>query len=281
MSGSTSAQHIQFSGSLTNGQTNSTVPPFAVLAQDNLAPTVTDGFAIWNIVSRPQRVAFTVLSGYNPVVMTVPIMFDALSDDPLTSWSAPTEASRAAGVERAIQQLEWMAGRGKLYASDGNVGAPAQGDSPIVSVSSTNGAGVETNLIPPNCRDLEWVITGLDYDTSPLRNANADRVRQLVTVTVTQHVGAPGTSFDSPAVRAKGRAAATGYTYYTITAKDNTIRKIMTFRAKNPALSAARTVLSLNKTQLHFSRSVDADLTKVLHLGDKIKVPNNLINPKK
>jgi hypothetical protein len=275
VSASTSAQHIQFSGSLTNGKTNSTVPPFSVLAQDSVAPTVTGGFAKWNIVGRPQRVGFTVIDGYDPVTMTVPVMFDAVTYDPLST------ANTGAELERDIQILEWLGGRGKLYASGGGVGAPGQGDSPLVSVASVNSQGIETNLIPPNCRDINWVVTGIDYDTGPLRNGAGDRVRQLVTVTLTQHIGAPGTTFDSPSVRAKGNAAASGYTYFTITAKDDTIRKIMSFRAHNPQLTAARTVLKLNEKALHFSRSVDADLTKVLKLGDKIKVPNNLINPKK
>jgi hypothetical protein len=266
--GATPGQHYLFNGTLTNGSSYSTIPPFSVLAQGDLAPTIIGGFAKWAIISRPQRVGMTVLDGYDPIIMSVPVMFDAIT------------GGTGKAVERDIQILEWMGGRGKLYASDGHVGAPAQGDSPLVTVASIDGQGRQTSLIPPNCQDINWIVTGIDYDTGPKRNTLGERIRQLATITLTQHEAAPGTSFDSASVRAKARAANPGYIYLKVTAQNNTIRKIMSFEAHNPQLSAAQTVVKLNKTRLKLGPSVDADLFKHLKPGATVKVPKNLTNPK-
>lgn len=262
---STRGQYYQFIGRLTNG---SALQEYWVeVLAGNGAPTITDGFARWAIVDRPQRVGMTVLQGYNPIVMEVPILFDCVMQ---------REANQAPDIEYPIQALEWMGGRGKLYTQ---VGHPGQGDSPLVSLYSANAKGAETPLIPLNCQDLDWVITSISYDTGALRNPAGGRIRQAATVTLTQHVNSPGTSFDSPSTRAKVKQKnQDNYATYRLTQAHNTIRKITTFDALNPKHSAAVTVLNFNKKRLHLGPSVDADLTKQHPIGTKIRVPFSVIS---
>lgn len=258
-------QFIQFTGSLTDGDTWDR-RDFVVLAGEG-APTVTGGFAKWNVISRPQRVGMTVLDGYDPITMVVPIRFDNV-----------VRGRSHRPIEDMVGDLEWMAGRGLHF---GNVGHAAQGDSPLVQVFTTDSHGKPTPLIPAPYQtpNLYWVIADLAFDSSPLRNRDGHRIRQDVTVTLLEHVSGPGTSFDSPAVRAAGRAADAGTTSFSVTAENNTIRKIMIRRAHNPDHAAAVAVVDLNRKnkKLRLSRSVDQDLTKHLPLGTKIKVPNKYI----
>jgi hypothetical protein len=262
---STTGQRIAFVGSLTDGAKFQT-EAFTALAGEG-APTPSGGYARWNIIGRPQRVGMTVLDGYDPLQVDVPILFDAVVNDH--------------DIETDIQKLEWMAGRGILYTSSG-VGKPGQGDSPLVTVFSADSRGVPNSLFPAQYQTsgLRWVITGLAWDTNPLKNGDGDRTRQAVTVTLTEHVSGPGTSYDSAATRAKGRQSVAGqYKSFPVTAAHNTIRKITTFDAHNPAHAAAVAVLNANRSnaKLRLSSSVDQDLAKHLPLGTKIKVPLSVI----
>lgn len=262
-------QQIRFLGTLTNG-VQSKSHDFVAIAGEG-GPTVTGGFAKWNIIARPQRVGMTVLDGYDPITMDVPIVFD----------NVVNTLDAQMPVETAVQILEWMAGRGILF--DGKVGHPGQGDSPLVKVQTVDGAGNKIPLVPLQYQtdDLNWIVTGLAWDGNPLRNEHGHRMRQKVTVTLTQHVGGPGTSYDSTTTRDRARRAASnaGSTAFKVTAQNNTIRKIVTFRAHNTSHAAAVETLQLNRSDksLRLGPSVDADLTKHLPLGTKIRVPNHLI----
>jgi hypothetical protein len=241
--GAIPAQHYRFIGTLV-----SATPPagpnlaalyarygFTVLADEGAA-TITGGWAKWAVVDRPQRVGMTVLQGYDPVTMDVPVLFDNVVQQD------------GADLERDIQVLEWMAGRGKLFASDGHVGASGQGDSPIVSVFSAASDGVETPMIPPNVHDLDWVVTGISYDANPLRARNGHRIRQAAAVTLTQHVGSPGTSLDSAAVRARARKAATGrYKVIVTTTGVDTYQQIAAKYAPKPTFKSAVAIMNANK----------------------------------
>lgn len=271
--GTIPAQHYQFVGTLATASPADDPRllggyaqyAFTVLA-DESAATITGGFAKWAVIDRPQRVGMTVLQGYDPLVMDVPILFDNVVPQPDKD------------VERCIQILMWMAGRGKLFASDGHIGASGQGDSPIVNVYSASSNGRETAMIPPDAHGIDWVVTGLAFDPNPLRDRGGRRIRQAVTVTLTQHSGSPGTSLDSAAVRARARKSLDGqFVHFPVTAAHNTIRKITTFAAHNPSPAAAREVLKANKHKLRLGPSIDAPLIPHLKAGTKIKVPKAVV----
>jgi len=269
----TPAQRYQFVGTLASatpaGDKNLAAvfdqQAFTVLAGEGGA-TITSGWAKWGVIDRPRRVGMTVLQGYDPIVMEVPVRFDDVVHQD------------GADVERDIQKLHWMAGRGKLFAADGHVGASGIGDSPIVNVYSSDGHGRETPLIPPDVQGIDWVISGLVFDPNPSRGRDGYRIRQDATVTLTQFVAAPGNSLDSPSVRARARRALRNqYAYFPVTAAHDTIRKIVTFDAHNPSHDAAVEVLRLNKERLKLGSSVDAPLLPHLKPGARIKVPKAVV----
>ncbi|UTI62242.1 hypothetical protein NBH00_12775 [Paraconexibacter antarcticus] len=264
---STRAQHITFIGSITDGA-HFAKETFTVLAGDG-GPTPTGGFARWNVIPRPQRKGITVLDGYDPLTLEIPILFDAAKGP-------------AGDVEADIQKLEWMGGRGVLFERTG-IGQPARGDSPLVVVSTVDAHGVTSALVPAQYQTdgLRWVVTSLAFDTNPIRNAHGDRTRQAVTVTLTEYVATSfSMSADSPAVRAQARKPlADQFTSFPVTSAHNTIRKITIFDAHNPLHSAAVEVLKANRAnrKLHLGPSIDQDLIKHLPLGTHIKVPLSVI----
>jgi hypothetical protein len=147
---------------------------FSVLAGDK-APTVKDGYANYTTVNRPERVGLTQFTGYNPVQLVVPIRFEGVI------------GGAGADIEGDISLLERMAGRG--------IGADAVGAPPVVRVSVLSSLGVRVPLIPSNYQWSPsntaapvWRIETLDWDDDPLRNRAGNRIRQLATVTLQQHV---------------------------------------------------------------------------------------------
>jgi hypothetical protein len=263
-------QYIVFAGSLVGG-TKSAAYSFAVLAGDG-APTITDGYANYNIVARAQQVGMTVLAGYNPVSLTVPIRFDCFQADWVDSQTGKVNQT-AAQLERDIQILDWMGGRGKLFAQDGGVGAPGIGDSPLVTVYSTDSQGYQTPLIPPTVQGLQMVVSAIAWDASPIRNTAGYRTRQDCTVTLLEWVQDRfSASADSSSARAKATGAVAGeYKTVTTTGSLNTIRKIAGRVANNP--NSAWTILQANKGDTRVGTSVD----KRLPTGTRIKVPTAVI----
>jgi len=253
------AQTVTFAGTLTNG-TDFVAHSFYALAGDG-APTVTSGWAKWAVIDRPQRVGMTVLQGYDPLVMSIPIRFDQVAHDTADGNS----------IEEDTQILEWMAGRGILYS--GSPFSPALGDSPLVTVIAADNSGNPIPLVPLQYQGagINWVITDLAYDQNPLRNAGGHRIRQDVTVTLLQHVPSPfDTGNDSASTRAKARNGQAGKTYtVTVRAGLRTYQEIATRSAHNP--SAAKQILDANKTTkgLKSIRSINAQLP----VGAKVKVP--------
>jgi hypothetical protein len=259
------SQQIQFVGTLSDGAGWDT-RSFSVLAGEG-GPTVTGGFAKWNVIDRPQRVGMTVLGGYDPISIDIPVRFD----------NVVQTSDQVRPIEDMISDLEWMGGRGPTFK---RVGAPGQGDSPLIQIFTVDNRGNQTLLIPAQYQtpDLYWVIKDIQYDASPLRNEAGHRLRQDVTISLLQHVGSPfSTSYDSSTVRARGRAGQTGFREFAVTRQHNTIRKIATFDAHNTSHAAAVEILDANRDRLHLSRSVDEDLLTHHALGTKIRVPAKLI----
>ena len=155
---------------------------FSVLAGDT-APRITDGYAKIDIVGRAGRAGLSVFTGYNPVVMEIPVRFEATDEG---EGRFNTEIN-GAYVEDSIAELEKMAGRGKFAGAA--VGAP-----PIVRVTTTDANGY-VPLIPDNYQWTShadpapvWWISGIEWDADPIRNLAGERIRQLATITLTQYV---------------------------------------------------------------------------------------------
>lgn len=263
-------QYIRFKGSLAGGSKAASYE-FTVLAGEN-APTVTDGFSNWNQVQRLQQVAVTTLAGYDPYTMTVPVRFDCYQQDWLDTQNGNANL-HAAALEQDIQKLEWMGGRGKLFGPTG-VGIAGVGDSPLVRVASIDSAGKQTPLIPPNAQGVQWVVSGIDYDTSPIRNAAGYRTRQDVTVTLMQWVQDQfSASADSSSARAVANGAVSGqYKTYTTTSALNTVQKLAAKVAPGDPTAASQ-ILAANKSNTRIGTSVN----KQLPTGTKLKVPLTVI----
>lgn len=258
-------QAITFAGSLTDAAGQSSAHSFVVLAGDG-APTVTGGFAKWQVVDRPQIVGTTVLQGYDPITLVVPILFDEV---------AYPSVNQGRALEDDIQILEWMGGRGQLYSN--SPFSPAFGDSPLITLVTADSSGTPTPLVPASYQALVWVITGIDYDPNPLRARNGHRIRQAVTVTLTQHVSGPfDTAADSPATRAASRAGNANKTFtVTVKAGLRTYQQIATRSAHNTAAAARIRDANANTKGISSVRSVNADLP----LGAKVKVPVTVRKP--
>lgn len=231
---------------------------FTVLAGAG-SPTLTGGWVKIAKIPRYQRLSITVPEGYDPYVLTIPIMFDATVGD---------QEKGGRQVEARIKTLEWMAGR-EVHPSTEIMGEP-----PYVEVFTYQGT-TRTNLIPtqyqsvPGSEDNDtsetwkailsvnprlgnnpekklklhtavkypesilkqvpssevplWYITGITYDPNPLRVRGGDRIRQNVTVELTQIVLS-----QSALSRAENESAANSKKFGTFKATStvNTVKKI-------------------------------------------------------
>lgn len=137
-------------------------------------PRVTDGFAKLGVLDRPQRTGLSVFTGYNPIVIEIPIQFENFAD------------GAGGDIEDAIAMLEAFAGRGKI---------PGAGSlPPRVLRITTWRAGEKIRLLPEAYAYEEqgksplYQIAKLDWDPSPLRNSDGRRTRQAGVVTVQQYV---------------------------------------------------------------------------------------------
>ena len=144
-----------------------------VLADDMLPPTITDGYAILQVVARPGMVGVAQAQGYNPMAMDVPIRFE--------SENKPDSQAN----ENRIALLEKMAGRG---TSKGR-GAP-----PVLRLSTTDNHGKVVPLIPLNyqwhtnrSQAPLWRIAAISWDTGAWRNFHGKRIRQKAVVTVWEY----------------------------------------------------------------------------------------------
>jgi hypothetical protein len=260
--GLTRQQQYQLVGVLTDvGEPHQTFPPIIVPAGKG-APTLTDGWAQIQMINRARHVAFTLATGYNPIAMDIPMRFDAT----ITGLTA-------AQVERDNQVLLWLAGRGKLYANGSH---PGQGTPPIVQITSFDSHGRATNLIPadfhsdaPN--DLRWLISRLQYDPNPMRNAQGDRIRQDVVVSVVEYVAAPGAPA-SPRQRQKARATASEFKTFLTTTAASTVQTVCLDHGITSAKNM-QAVLAHNQQVGLRVRSI----LQLLPVGTRIQVPATLL----
>ena len=139
------------------------------------APTVTAGYAKYDVVDRNGRVGLNRFLGYDPISLDIPVQFEDFANN------------RGGTIEVAIKTLERFAGRGDYPGA--SVGPPA-----VIRVSATDKHGNVVPLIPANYQWTEqhqsgplFRIAGIAWDTSPLRNRRGLRIRQTATVTITQY----------------------------------------------------------------------------------------------
>jgi hypothetical protein len=251
-------QFIVFQGVLGEN----TSPPIEVLAGEG-APTPSGGYAKWAHIPRPQRKALTILEGYEPFVLTVPILFDAVR-----------LVSRREDVETAIQWLEWMGGRGIKFG--GMPYHPAEGDSPLVIVYASDGEGNESPLVPKpfQTKDLRWVIDDITWDEHPIRDRAGARIRQAAVVKLLEHVSSAGPSTDSSTTRARLRKGLEGqYTPFKTTSTVNTVRKLLAKHVHPPSRvgEAIGPTLKANK--------LGSNPEKPLKNGTKVLIPKTFLIP--
>lgn len=177
-----------------------------VLAGDN-PPKIVGGFAKFTTIDRFSRTGLNQFTGYDPLQMSVPLRFEALSyqitqgftqikpNNPRpTKISATTLAhqvksyqdNQAQDVESQIRLLERMAGRGAF--SGAGIGPP-----PVIRATTTDADGNVIGLIPKSYQWTKanagplWRLSGLEWDDGALRNASGNRIRATCTVTLTEH----------------------------------------------------------------------------------------------
>lgn len=153
----------------------SVIGNFDVTAGDT-APKVTAGYAKYETEDRPMRTGLTMFTGYDPMTLEIPVLFDAFA------------TRKGLDLERDIALLERMAGRG-IFKGAG-VGFPG-----YVNVSSTDNAGRIVPLIPralqahpQNPSPPKWVVSNIDWDDDAIRNREGNRIRQKATITLMQYV---------------------------------------------------------------------------------------------
>jgi nucleoid-associated protein YgaU len=246
----TTSQEVGFTGIK-----GATVKRFSALAGEGNA-TITGGWAKIAEVPRFQRVAITVPEGYPPLQITIPILFDAV-----------VKTKNRESVEAEILILEWMAGRPATSAE-------IKGEPPLVEVYSVNANGAQTNLVPKPLqtvpgRNQSWYITNLAFGESVpnelIRSSGGDRIRQAVTVTLTEVVSAPSLIQR----RREEREAVKGkfQTFRTTQAIDS-IKKVASAGYGKPGIWKA--ILAAN-------RKLGSNPERELKPGTKVKVPEDAL----
>lgn len=185
------------------------VPGIEALA-DTGSFTVTGGYAKINTIEVPMRTGLTVFAGFDPVTATLPVLLDRFGVNPQGE-----ESGTELAVEKSVQMLEWMGGRGLPLSFSGHTkkaAAPANERPPEVELTSNAPNGNPTRLIPfgfqynaNNPTPPRWMITGLNWGES-IRDKTGNRQRQRVTVTFTQSVTNPVVEEYSAVETAKGKA---------------------------------------------------------------------------
>ena len=156
------------------GFSTGTQRSFEAIAGAN-PPTITGGYAQWESVKRPLQRSLTIFQGYDPVQMTVDIIFGSWLD----GWDTSDTGGQT--VENNIAVLEWMGG------SNFHVGP-----SPVVYVWSYSNQGGQSDLIPRQYQSTKksqypWIITGLRWGQA-WRNTNGYRVWQEATITLENYL---------------------------------------------------------------------------------------------
>lgn len=163
--------------------------------------TVTGGYAKINVVEVPRRRGISVFAGYDPITATLPIL---LLDMP---YGGSLQGRRGI-VERQIQILEWMAGRGATI--NGAKAAAGINQAPYaVSISSVGPLGNFTRLLPETYNSVAggfeqgWYITGIQWGDS-LRDREATRRKQHLVLTFTENAPLKGANERNASHQASG-----------------------------------------------------------------------------
>jgi hypothetical protein len=171
---------------------------FHALAGDT-PPIITTGYAKFTKIDRPERAGLVSFDGYDPIEMKVPIRFE--SDDTRRDGIKRGTHDNGQGIEKDCALLDRMAGRGQFAGA-------ATGPPPIITVSTTGGTDKDVlPLIPlayqvstKNPLGPHWHVVDIEWDdSSALRNKYGNRIRQLATVTLWEHIN----------LRLKSRSATT------------------------------------------------------------------------
>lgn len=271
-------QCYQFDGYLTDPGEPHQHLSLTVLAGPT-GPVPTQGWAKINTIDRAHRKGYTMPVGYDPLGMDVAIRFEAMTAYSPVGTGTPTMPGgpgpwTPAQLETSIQVLEWMAGRGKLYANGTH---PASGDPPQVQVSSFQSTGVATNLIPPNFHsngvaDLRWLITNLQFSTDAIRGRLGDRHRQDITVSLIEYVAVPGAPV-SARQRQQQRGTSSGFKTFTIDQAHNTIAKLCLYHGINTSAKWTQ-VVSFNQKRLRIR-----SYSQTLKPGTKVQIPLSILTP--
>ena len=276
------ARSIHFVGKNVNEKGGKEEYEFRALV-NNESVEATEGYAIYARVKRPQRKSITVLEGYEPMTITVPLLFDESTADTRIASERWREGKRGT-IEDDMQILEWMGGRGVKFKTppEGGVGTPGEGNSPLVEITSLLADGSESLIIPTQYRTAEllWVVSassgsGIEWDKTPgtgvLRNASGRRVRQACVVTLTELVQpAYDRGLNSAAARAKARELAE-HKFETVTVPVDgryySLGEIGAFYCNSP--KAVNELIKANAG----NRRIGSRPDKRLKRGTRIKVP--------
>jgi hypothetical protein len=223
------------------------------------APTVTEGYSKWVAVPRPQREAVTVFAGYEPLALKVPILFA----------HNPSEQN---DLEKPIQVLEYLArvpasGKEKEAGAEAGYNLTTQ----LVYVRASDGKGNPVPLVPEWLQGIKWVITAIEWDTSPERNEQGRRIRQAGTITFWAYRPTPEGSEEM--ARLRGELAKSKPDIFKTTVAVNTIKLIAKYY-HNASPEAWQEIIKAN----HGNKKIGTNPSKVLPAGTKVKVPVTVIN---
>ncbi len=224
---------------------------------DEAAPTPSAGYAKWVHIPRPQRTALTILEGYEPMTLTVPVLFDAIRSGTMYREN----------VEFQIQKLEWMAGRGILFKKPYK---PGVGKPPLVEVYSAKFEQRSTELIPKPFQtpNIKWYVDDLTFDEHPLRGTQGARRRQACVVRLIQYV--------QDATAAEEGQEKSSYTVKKSTKSLNTVKKLVAHYLVGPRSKlgeAVKETMALNKN----NKAIGSHPEKHLKVGTKVKIPNQYL----
>jgi len=240
-------QFIGFFGHTSTGDFRT----FSVLAGEG-APTPVGGWAKIATIDRPGRVGYTVPTGYDPIVMKVPILFEAV----MKTRDRPD-------IENDVLKLEWMAGR-----EPNPPGGEVKGPPPYVEVFTLDSNGTSIPLVPKQFqsepgRSRQWWISDIQFDETTAgckRDSGGARIRQAAVVILTEIVSTTG----AIAQNRKAREAVKGK--FETVRSDTSANTIKRVAAREGIPSAWKAILEAN-------RKLGASAEKPLKVGTAIKIP--------
>ncbi len=232
------------------------------------APTPSAGYAKWMHIPRPQRKALTILEGYEPFTLTVPVLFNAM-------LAGEGKQHSGEDVEDKIQWLEWMGGRGikatgeKATAFHAGVGKP-----PLLQVYSAGGASSEREfpLIPApfQTQNIKWFIDDITWDEHPLRSAGGARIRQSAVVRLVEYVIDPA---------GRKTPAKASYKVFRITPSLNTVEKLVKHWMAPKLLHEGKLREAVSETLKAnvANKTIGSHPQKVLKNGTHVRIPTKFL----